>query len=72
MDATRDITKNEFVQEVVRDSLASMLRGQLAAKFGSLPKWVDQRLEAATSAQVERWSKRILTADTLEGVVGKK
>ena len=41
-------------------------------KFGSLPKWVDERLEAATSVQVERWSKKILTADTLEGVLGKK
>ena len=49
-----------------------MLRGQLEAKFGNLPKWVDERLEAATSVQVERWSKKILTADTLEGVLGKK
>src|SRR5205814_1131490 len=72
MDVTRDITKNEFVQDVVRASLANMLRGQLETKFGSVPKWVDQRLEAATSAQVERWSKKILTADTLEGVIGKK
>ena len=72
MSVTTDITKNEFVQDVVRDRLANMLRGQLEMKFGSLPKWVDERLEAATSVQVERWSKKILTADTLEGVLGKK
>lgn len=72
MDVTRDITKNEFVQDVVRNSLAHMLRGQLETKFGKLPKWVDERLEAATSVQVERWSKKILTADTIEGVLGKK
>ncbi len=72
MSVTTDITKNEFVQDVVRDSLANMLRGQLETKFGRLPKWVDERLEAATSVQVERWSKKILTADSLEGVLGKK
>ncbi len=72
MGITTDITKNEFVQDVIRDDRANMLRGQLETKFGSLPKWVDERLEAATSVQVERWSKKILTADTLEGVLGKK
>lgn len=75
MDATRDITKNEFVREVVqievRNSLAHMLRGQLATKFGRLPKWAGERLEV-TSVQVEHWSKRILSADTLEGVLGGK
>ena len=72
MGITTDITKNEFVQDVIRDDRANMLRGQLEAKFGNLPKWVDQRLEAATSVQVERWSKKILSANTLEGVLGKR
>src|SRR2546425_10650682 len=65
MSVTTDITKNEFVQDVIRDDRANMLRGQLETKFGSLPKWVDERLDAATSVQVERWSKKILTANTL-------
>jgi hypothetical protein len=76
MSVTTDFAKNEFVQEVVqeavRDRLANMLQGLLEARFGRLPKWVDQRLESATSVQVERWSKKILTADTLEGVLGKR
>jgi hypothetical protein len=42
MGITTDITKNEFVQEVIRDD-HNMLRGQLETKFGSLPKWVDER-----------------------------
>ena len=49
-----------------------MLRDQLKTKFGSLPKWVNQRLDAATSAQVQRWAKKIVSVDTLEGVLGKK
>jgi hypothetical protein len=72
MSVTTDITKNEFVQDVVRDSLANMLRGLLTTKFGSLPKWADERLDRATSAQVERWSKKLLTSATVEGVLGKK
>jgi hypothetical protein len=72
MSVTTDITKNEVVQVVIRDSLAAMLRGLLETKFGRLPKWVDKRLEAATSVQVERWSKKTLSADTLEGVLGKR
>jgi len=40
-------------------------RGQLTTKFGSVPKWAEERLEKATSGQIERWSKKILTAETL-------
>ena len=66
MEASGDIAKNPFVQDVIRDDRAHILRRQLATNFGSLPKWVDERLEAATSVQFER------TADTLEGALGKK
>jgi hypothetical protein len=69
---TTDFTKNEFVQDAIRDARADMPRGQLETKFGSLPKRVDERLLAATSIQIERRSKKIITADTLEGVLGKK
>ena len=55
---------------VFRDDRANILRGLLETKFGSVPKWVDERLAAATSVQLERWLKRTLTADTLEGVLG--
>jgi len=72
MGITTDFLKNEFVQDAMRDACAHMLRGLLETKFGSLPKWVDERLGAATAIQIERWSKKILTAETLEGVLGKK
>ena len=76
MGATTDFAKNEFVQEVVkdavRDSEIRILRGQLTTKFGNLPKWADERLGQATSAQVERWLNKILAAETIEGVIGKK
>jgi hypothetical protein len=72
MGITTDFLDNEIIQDLIRDDRAKLIRGQLATKFGKLPKWVDERLEAATSAQIERWSKKILSADTLEGVLGKK
>ena len=72
MGSSTDFYKNEFVMDAMLHARANMLRTQLATKFGKLPKWVDERLEAATSIQVERWSKKILTAVTLEGVLGKQ
>ena len=72
MGFSTDFNKNIFVMEAIRNDRANLLRGMLETKFRKLPKWVDERLEEATSAQIERWSKKILTADTLEGVLGKK
>ena len=73
MGITTDIFyKNEFVQDAIRDDRAKMIRGLLETKFGKLPKWVDERLESATSVQIERWLKKTLTADTLEAALGRK
>ena len=69
---TDSFYKNEFVMDAMRHAEAGMLRGQLETKFGSLPKWVDERLDGAASAQLGRWSKKILSAGTLEGVFGRQ
>lgn len=49
-----------------------MLQNFLDERFGSLPPWAAERLDKATPAQVDRWLKKILTADSLEGVLGRK
>ena len=72
MGATIDIAKNEILRDLMRDGQASIIRIQLESKFGKLPKWVDERLGHAKLSDVERWSKKLLTAETLEGVLGKK
>lgn len=51
---------------------AEMLREQLRTKFGRLPKWAEGRISRGSAAQVQRWAQKILTAVTLEGVLGKK
>lgn len=63
--------KNEFIQIVMRQANAKMLRGQLTRKFGRVPKCVDERLKEATTGNIENWSMKILTADSIEGVLGK-
>jgi len=54
---------------------AGMLRlvGELLeTKFGPLPKWARERLAKSTPARLDRFAKKILTAETLEGVLGRR
>ncbi len=72
MGTTINIAKNEILRDLVRDGKAKIIRIQLKAKFGKLPKWVDERLGHATLSDVERWAYKLIAADTLEGVLGKQ
>ena len=79
-----DLTKNPVLMRWRREALAEgealgeargmsrVLHEQLATKFGPLPKWASDRMAQASPAQVERWAKKVLTAGTLEAVLGKK
>ncbi len=64
------------VQDMVRNAergiRVQVLRDLMKTKFRTLPKWAEQKLESATPAQTQRWLRKILTADTLEAVLGKK
>ncbi len=51
---------------------AALLRDLLQTKFGKLPKWADTRLKKATAAQAETWAKKVLSATSLEAVIGKR
>jgi len=79
-----DIDKHAFLREIRDTAMAegkalgkaegmtTLLREQLSSKFGPLPKWARERLDKATYAQIERWARKILTAQTLEGVLGHR
>ena len=69
---TDSVNRNEFVLDAIRQAEAGMLRRLLLTKFGSLPKWAAERLEAANSAQLGRWSTKFVTAGSLEGVLGRQ
>jgi hypothetical protein len=54
------------------EGMSTLLREQLEIKFGRLPRWADHRLTQATPVQLERWAKKVLTADSLQSVVGPR
>jgi hypothetical protein len=49
---------------------ARMLLGLLAARFGAVPAEAKERILAATEPMLARWSLQVLTAPTLEAVLG--
>jgi predicted transposase YdaD len=51
---------------------AKALHALLEAKFPPLPRWASLRVSQAGPAQVERWIKKVLNAETLEGVLGPR
>jgi hypothetical protein len=75
-----EIQKNEILRDIWEEVMAEgeavgmvkILRVQLLTKFGRVPKWAEDRLQKANKAQIERWSKKFVTAQSLEGVIGKQ
>ncbi len=51
---------------------AELVLSLIGAKFGPLPKWARARVDKAAPAQLERWAMLVLTAETLDEVVGRR
>jgi hypothetical protein len=49
---------------------AEVLVQQLTLKFGPLPEAVSQAVHAASRDQIQAWAARVLTAGTLDQVLG--
>lgn len=56
------------VQKGILRGKAALLKHLLVRRFGELPSWAEERLEAAEAMQLERWSDRILDAACLADV----
>jgi predicted transposase YdaD len=54
------------------EALTAMLTTQLRVKFGPLPKWARLKVKKAEPSQLERWATKVLTAETLDEVIGKR
>ncbi|MDU9049897.1 MAG: DUF4351 domain-containing protein [Candidatus Electrothrix sp. Rat3] len=63
----KSFLKKYFDQGRQEGELRVLLR-QLRRRFGELPSWAEERLRQASSAMLETWSERILTASTLDEV----
>jgi len=55
-------------EEAEQTGQAKLLLELLAFKFGPQPESVAERLAGASQAELLRWSKSVLSAETLEGV----
>ncbi|MBF0125085.1 MAG: DUF4351 domain-containing protein, partial [Magnetococcales bacterium] len=40
----------------------AMLLRQLKCRFSDIPSWVEEKIAAASSSQIEQWSERIFDA----------
>lgn len=60
--------QSEFARRYVAEGEQKLLTKQLGRKFGELPDWAQQRLRAASVADIERWAERVLVAGTLDDV----
>ena len=54
------------------EGMRLLLQQLLEHKFDRVPSWAQKRLENASPAQIERWAKRAISAQTLEQVIGKR
>jgi predicted transposase YdaD len=75
-----EVEKNEFLREI-RDSgielgrtqgMESLLKSQLEARFGPLPRWASDRLVSATPEQIQHWALQLVTANSLEAVLAAR
>jgi hypothetical protein len=62
--------RNEAIKEGRQEEARRLLLRQLRVRFGELPAATVARIEAADLADLERWSERVLGAQTLAEVLG--
>ena len=58
--------RQEGRQEGLHEGQQLQLQQLLSEKFGPLPSWAAERIHSSTAADLDRWSRRILRASTLE------
>jgi hypothetical protein len=70
-DTMKSFLKKYFDQGRQEGEVRLLLR-LLRKRFGDLPGWAEERLRRASSAMLETWSERILTASTLDEVFSEQ
>ncbi|EXJ09133.1 hypothetical protein [Nitrincola nitratireducens] len=58
-------------QEGRQETLRATAKSLIEIKFGELPEWVTRQLQEASANQLDTWIKNILTAESLESLLGK-
>lgn len=68
----RRMAVEEGVQLGIHEGRLEALQNLIQIKFGDLPDWAQLHLKQATQKQIEDWTAAILTADSLEAMLGYK
>jgi hypothetical protein len=64
--------KQQGHEQRYRQGESKILHRQIQRRFGGeLPTWVDEKLTAADTDQLEAWADALLDAPTLEAVFGE-
>jgi predicted transposase YdaD len=64
------IQETRAYQSIFAEGEARALKRQLTHRFGDLPAWAQQRIEAASILQLDAWLDGIFDAATLEALIG--
>ena len=64
--------KTEGKTEGNAEGKADSLKRLLTRRFGALPRWAAQRLDAAAITQLDGWLEGVLDAQSLEQLIGPK
>ncbi len=64
--------RREGRQEGRIEGESRLLRKMIEIKFGAIPGWAEAVLRSADSEQIDRWAESILTAESLETLLGKQ
>ncbi len=57
------------LQQGLQQGWRQILIRQIEARFGKIPKWAKKKIECADITAIEKWSIRLLKADTLKEVL---
>jgi hypothetical protein len=66
--ARRPAVAEQLINQGLEKGQRTMLLRQLGRRFGAVPEPIAARVSAATPAELERWSDRVLDAASLDDV----
>ena len=64
------IQETKAYQSILAEGKAESLKRLLTRRFGDLPLWAEQRIDAATIEQMDHWFDGIFDATSLEVLIG--
>lgn len=62
--------RREGIQTGLHEGHRHALRTLLQTRFGPLPDWAESRLMSADAATLDAWTRAVLTAASLDEIIG--